>query len=93
MCQWLYKVSFRWQKKKLQLYNSSLNVNSKKNLAIIKESENEYTEIEEKNNKIKEESDSKLEQIINQAIEFIILDKVVQFNEYIFINDFIQENM
>ena len=79
--------------KKLNLYNYSLNFNNKKNLAIIKESENEYTEIEEKNNKIKEESDSKLEQIINQAIEFIILDKVVQFNEYIFINDFIQENM
>ena len=79
--------------KKLQLYNYSLNNNNKKNLGIIKESENEYTEIGEKNNKIEEESDSKLEQIINQAIEFIILDKVVQFNEYIFINDFIQENM
>ena len=85
--------------KKLQLYNSSLNANSKK-LAIIKESENEYTEIEEKNNintnnieEEKEDKDSKLEQIINQAREFIILDKVVQFNEYIYINDFIQENM
>ena len=77
--------------KKLQLYNSSLNANSKK-LAIIKESENEYTEIEEKNNintnnieEEKEDKYSKLEQIINQAREFIILDKVVQFNEYIYI--------
>ena len=79
--------------KKLQLYNNvATNFSSKKNLAIIKESENEYTEIEEKKEN-EEEKESKNELIINQAIEFIISDKVVQFNEYIYINSFIQENM
>ena len=80
--------------KKLQLYNHmATNFSSKKNLAIIKESENEYTEIEEVINEEEEEKQIKNEQIIKQAIEFIIADKVVQFNEYIYINDFIQENM
>ena len=83
--------------KKLQLYNNAAtNFNSKKNLQIIKESENEYTEIEEENkneNEVEEEKDAKIELIIKQAIEFIISDKVTQFNEYIYINDFIQEDM
>lgn len=86
--------------KRVHAYNNaSVSFNSLKNLAIIKESDNEYTEIEEiKNeekddNKIENENNSKNEQIINQAIEFIISDKVTQFNEYIYINDFIQENM
>ena len=80
--------------KKLQLYNNAAtNFNSKKNLQIIKESENEYTEIEEEKNEIEEEKDSKIELIIKQAIDFIISDKVTQFNEYIYINDFIQEDM
>ena len=82
--------------KKLQLYNNMANnFGSKKNLAIIKESENEYTEVEEVKNEndIEEEKNSKIELIKNQAIEFIISDKVTQFNEYIYINDFIQEDM
>ena len=100
--------------KRLQIYNNAaINFPSKKNLAIIKESENEYTEINEiidekdkdkdneNNNKnyINEDNNNKIiknnknEQIINQAIEFIIQDKVTQFNEYIYINDFIQENI
>ena len=86
--------------KRLQLYNNAAtHFPSKKNLAIIKESDNEYTEIDEiTNEKEKETANNndkniKNEQIINQAIEFIIQDKVTQFNEYIYINDFIQENM
>ena len=82
--------------KKLQTYsNASISFNSKKNLSIIKESENEYTEINEIKNEKENENiiNENKEQIINQAIEFIISDKVTQFNEYIYINDFIQENM
>lgn len=54
---------------------------------MIKESDNEYTEIESKNN---EESKNN---IIKQAIQFIIEDKTVPFKEYIYINDFMQEDM
>ena len=75
--------------------NASISFNSKKNLAIIKESENEYTQIEEEKDEENDinENDTKNKQIIKQAIEFIISDKVTQFNEYIYINEFIQENM
>ena len=75
--------------------NASISFNSKKNLAIIKESENEYTGIEEENSEENDinENESKNKQIIKQAIEFIISDKVTQFNEYIYINEFIQKNM
>ena len=75
--------------------NASISFNSKKNLAIIKESENEYTQIEEEKDEENDinENDTKNKQIIKQAIEFIISDKVTQFNEYIYINQFIQENM
>ena len=59
-------------------------------MAIIKESDNEYTEIDEINHEKEKESiidekekNIKNEHIINQAIEFIIQDKVTQFNEYI----------
>ena len=87
--------------KRLQIYNNAaINFPSKKNLAIIKESDNEYTEIDEINHEKEEESiidenekNIKNEHIINQAIEFIIQDKVTQFNEYIYINDFIQKNL
>ena len=71
--------------KKLQMFFDNQN-NSKKNLAIIKESDNEYTEIESNNEELKNE-------IIIQAIQFIIDDKVIPFKEYIYINDFIQEDM
>ena len=56
------------------------NSNSKKNLTIIKESDNEYTEIESNNEELKYE-------IINQAFQFIIEDKVIPFKEYIYINE------
>ena len=68
--------------KKLQIFSVNQK-NTKKNLPMIKESDNEYTEIESKNN---EESKNN---IIKQAIQFIIEDKTVPFKEYIYINDFI----
>ena len=72
--------------KKLQIFSENQN-NTKKNLPMIKESDNEYTEVELKNN---EESKKN---IIKQAIQFIIDDKAVPFKEYIYINDFLQEDM
>ena len=74
--------------KKLQIFSENQNNTKKnKNLPMIKESDNEYTEIESKNN---EESKNN---IIKQAIQFIIEDKTVPFKEYIYINDFMQEDM
>ena len=74
--------------KKLNLFEENQNItNSKKNLAIIKESDNEYTETDLKNN------DEIKNKIINQAIQFIIEDKITQFKEYIYINEFIQEDL
>ena len=72
--------------KRLQIFSENQNINSKKNLAIIKESDNEYTEIDSNNDELKNE-------IIKQAIQFIIEDKIIPFKEYIYINDFIQEDM
>ena len=72
--------------KKLQIFSDNQNINSKKNLAIIKESDNEYTEIDSNNDELKNN-------IIKQAIQFIIENKVSQFKEYIYINEFIQEDM
>ena len=72
--------------KKLQMFFDNQNSNPKKNLAIIKESDNEYTEIDSNNEELKNE-------IIKQAIQFIIEDKVMPFKEYIYINEFIQEDM
>ena len=54
---------------------------------MIKESDNEYTEIESKNNEDYKNN------IVKQAIQFIIEDKAVPFKEYIYINDFMQEDM
>ena len=72
--------------KKLQMFSNNQNPNSKKNLDIIKESDNEYTEIDSNNEELKNN-------IIKQAIQFIIEDKVIPFKEYIYINDFIQEDL
>ena len=72
--------------KKLQIFSDNENNNSKNNLSIIKESDNEYTEIDSNNEEFKND-------IIKHAIQFIIEDKVTPFKEYIYINDFIQENM
>ena len=72
--------------KRLQLFSDNKNTNAKKNLDIIKESDNEYTEIDSNNEELKNN-------IIKQAIQFIIEDKVVPFKEYIYINEFIQEDL
>ena len=71
--------------KKLQIILDSKNMD-KKNLDIIKESDNEYTEIDSNNEELKNN-------IIKQAIQFIIEDKVIPFKEYIYINEFIQEDI
>jgi len=56
-------------------------------LESIKESDNEYTETDTIN-------DSEFKnKIIKQAVQFIIEDKVAQFKEYIYINEFIQEDI
>ena len=72
--------------KKLHMFSDNKNTNTKKNLDIIKESDNEYTEIDSNNEELKNN-------IIKQAIQFIIEDKVVPFKEYIYINEFIQEDL
>ena len=72
--------------KKLQIFSDDTNSNSKKNLAIIKESDNEYTEIDSNNDEL-------TNNIIKQAIQFIIENKVNQFKEYIYINEFIQKDL
>jgi serine/threonine protein kinase/ankyrin repeat protein len=72
--------------KRLQIFSDNKNTNTKKNLDIIKESDNEYTEIDSNNEELKNN-------IIKQAIQFIIEDKVVPFKEYIYINEFIQEDL
>ena len=76
---------------KYQIFsNNQYKINSKKNLGVIKESDNEYnehTEIDSKNN------DEMKNAIIDQAIQFIIENKVTQFKEYIYINEFIQEDL
>ena len=71
--------------KKLQIILDSKNMD-KNNLDIIKESDNEYTEIDSNNEELKNN-------IIKQAIQFIIEDKVIPFKEYIYINEFIQEDI
>ena len=75
--------------------NASISFSSKKNLAIIKESENEYTEIGEEKNEENDKNENEVinKQILNQAIDFIISDKVAQFNEYIYINNLHQKSM
>ena len=76
---------------KYQIFsNNQYIVNSKRNLGVIKESDNEYneyTEIDLKNN------DEMKNAIIEQAIQIIIENKVTQFKEYIYINEFIQEDL
>ena len=71
--------------KKLPIFSNK--INSRRNLAIIKESDNEYTETDLKNN------DEIKNAIISQAIQFIIENKITQFKEYIYINEFIQKDL
>jgi Fe-S oxidoreductase len=72
--------------KRLQIFSDNQNLNSKKNLSTIKESDNEYTEIDSNNDELNNK-------IIKQAIQFIIEDKIIPLKEYIYINEFIQEDM
>ena len=73
--------------KKLNLFSDNI-ISSKRKLEIIKESENEYADTFN----ISEDVESKNE-IIRQAIKYIIENKIAFFKEYIYINDFIQEDM
>ena len=55
---------------------------SKNSLPIIEESDNEYTN-----------NDTINKNIISQAVNFIIENKLIPFKEFIYINDFIQEDI
>ena len=68
---------------KLEIFSNNNSKNSSKNsLPIIEESENEYTNIDTIN-----------KNIISQAINFIIKNKLSSFKEFIYMNEFLQEDI
>ena len=68
---------------KLDIFsNNNSKYTLKNKLPIIEESDNEYTNIDTIN-----------KNIISQAINFIIENKLIPFKEFIYINEFIQEDI